>query len=328
MFSRRANFFLFIFLAVVLVLPEFFDKFYIQLVTKGMIMAIFAMSLDLLIGYTGLVSLGHAAFFGLAGYLLAFAAPEFQPANLWTSLFLTMMFCAIFASVIGFITLRTSGIYFIMVTLAISQMLYFFIHDSKVAGGSDGVYIYMRPDATFFGWKPFDLENISDFYYFTLTLLVLTYCFLRALVRSVFGRVLSGIRLNESRMNSLGYPTFRYKVICFVFSGTLAGVAGYLSAAQFGVVNPDMLGWHMSGNVLVMVILGGMGTLLGPAMGAFILLLLELIFQTLPSIGGVNLSKHWHLFMGGAIVLVALFLPAGVAGLIRGKSQTRQPIDD
>jgi branched-chain amino acid transport system permease protein len=127
--------------------------------------------------------------------------------------------------------------------------------------------------------------------------------------------VLAGIRVNEHRMRSLGYPTFHYKLACFVIAGAIAGVAGYLAAIQFGVVNPEMLGWHLSASVMMMVILGGMGTLLGPAAGAAIWMLLELGFQSLPQVGGTDLGKHWQLFMGGFIVLATLFLPRGMAGI-------------
>lgn len=326
--SRSVSFALLCCLLVLLVLPTIADKFSVQMVTKMMIMAILAMSLDLLVGYTGLISLGHAAFFGVAGYILAFTVPPYQAANLWISLLLTVSLCALLAAIIGLLTLRTSGIFFIMVTLAIAQMLYFLVHDSKLVGGSDGVYIYLRPDATFFGWKPFDMENFVHFYYLVVSLLTMTFILLRRIVNSLFGCVLSGIRTNEVRMRSLGYPTFRYKLVCFIISGSLAGMAGYLSAAQFGFVNPDMLGWHLSGNALMMVVLGGMGTLVGPAMGAFIMPLLELTFQSIPDIGGVNLGKHWQLCMGATIVLVALLLPGGLVGHKFQFSRKTLPVDE
>lgn len=297
-------------LAALACVPLGADKFYVQLITKMMIMAVFAMSLDLLMGYTGLVSFGHAAFFGVAGYVLAYAAPQYQAANLWTSLLIAMAVCALLALVIGLFVLRTSGVYFIMVTLAFAQMLYFVFHDTKLAGGSDGVFIYVRPDSSLpqavGGVKPFDLENFIHFYYVVLALMIAVYFALRRVLASPFGRVIAGIKVNEPRMRSLGYATFRYKLVCFVIAGTLAGMAGYFAAAQFGFVNPDMLGWHLSGSALMMVILGGMGTLSGAALGAFVMLLLELLFQ--------GLTKHWQLLMGGTIVLVALALPHGLMG--------------
>jgi len=293
--------------AALLALPLVAEKYYVQLFTRILIMAIFAMSLDLLVGYTGLVSLGHAAFFGLAAYVLALLTPQSEGTSLWTSLPIAVGAAAALALVIGVFVLRTSGIYFIMVTLAFAQMVYFVFHDTKIAGGSDGMYIYVRPVAEIFGWEPFSLENFHHFYFVTLALFAAVFFGLRIMLKSPFGRVIVGIRVNEHRMRSLGYSTFRYKLVCFVIAGALAGLAGYLAGAQYGNVNPDMLGWHLSGSVLMMVILGGMGTLTGPIVGAFAVLLAEILFQ--------GLTPHWQLLMGGFFVLVALLLPYGLVGL-------------
>jgi len=301
------------------VLPFVADKFTVQLVTKMMIMAIFAMSLDLLVGYTGLVSLGHAAFFGIAGYILALSTPQHQAANFWLSLPLAMAGAGVLALLIGCLVLRVTGVYFIMVTLAFAQMLHYLFHDTGIAGGSDGMYIYLRPDASILGWRPFDLEKFGDFYFVVLALFITVFLLLRMVLRSLFGQVISGVHVNEGRMRSLGFATFRYKLASFVLAGMLAGMAGYLSAAQFGVVNPDMLGWHLSGSVLMMVILGGMGSLVGPIVGAFAMMLLELGFQ--------SLTKHWQLPMGLAIVLVALLLPRGLVGLASLRSRSREAAD-
>ena len=311
-------------LVLLAALPAFAEKFYVQLFTKILIMAIFAMSLDLLVGYTGLVSFGHAAFFGFAGYMLALVTPQYQAASLWLSLAIALAGSALLALAIGALVLRTSGVYFIMVTLAFAQMLYFLFHDTKIAGGSDGVYIYVRPLATIAGWRPFDLENFVHYYYVVLALAVATFLLLSRVLASLFGGVLVGIRVNEHRMRSLGYPTFRYKLACFVLSGTLAGLAGYLATVQFGFVNPDMLGWHLSGSVLLMVILGGMGTLIGPALGALAMLVLEIAFQALPVVGAVNIGKHWQLLMGGFIVLVVLALPNGLIGLLEARPRREE----
>ncbi|MCU0804487.1 MAG: branched-chain amino acid ABC transporter permease [Burkholderiales bacterium] len=296
-------------LLVLVALPFFAGKYYVQLATKIMIMAVFAMSLDLLVGYAGLVSLGHAAFYGLGAYLVALAAPQYQAANFWTSLPLAVGGAALLAAAIGFFAVRTQGIYFIMVTLAFAQMVYFVFHDTKIAGGSDGIFIDVRPDAKIAGWTPFDLADFVQLYFVVLVAFVAVYVLLRVVLRSLFGRVVQGIRVNEHRMKSLGYSTFRYKLAAFILAGALAGLAGYFGAVQYGAVNPEMLGWHLSGSVLMMVILGGMGTLTGAVVGATAFLLLELLFQ--------SLTEHWQLLMGGTIVLVALFLPHGIAGLAR-----------
>jgi len=314
---RAATAMLLLCLIALALLPLFAEKYYIQLFTKMMIMAIFAMSLDLLVGFTGLVSLGHAAFFGLAGYILAFSAPQYQAADLWLSLPLAMACSGLLALVIGALVLRTSGIYFIMVTLAFAQMVFFLFHDTKIGGGADGIYVYAKPAAVIAGWEPFTLENHTHFYFVVLVLLVLVYMLLRMLLASPFGRVIVGIRVNEQRMRSIGYRTFRYKLACFVLSGALAGMAGYFAAAQFGFVSPETLGWHQSGGVLMMVILGGMGTLTGAVIGAFAMMLLELGLQGLPAVGGVDIGKHWQLLMGGFIVGAVLLLPHGLLGLGR-----------
>ena len=287
------------------------EKFYVQFITKILIFAIFAMSLDLLVGYTGLVSLGHALFFGLAAYALMLLTPQYQAAGFWTSLAASLGVAALAALVVGLLVLRTSGIYFIMVTLAFGQMAYYYVHDSRYLGGSDGKYIYVRPVLEIAGWKPFDLENYTHFYYVVLALLVFVYATLRVLLASPFGRVIAGIKENEHRLRMLGYATFRYKLVCFVLAGTLAGLAGWLTAAHDGLVNPEMLSWHQSGQLLMMVILGGMGTPAGPIIGAAALKVLELLFQ--------GWTKHWQLLLGGFIVLSVLLIPRGLAQLFEGK---------
>jgi len=283
------------------------EKFYLQYITKLMIMGIFAMSLDLLVGYTGLVSLGHALYFGVAAYALMLLTPEYQAAGFWTSLGVSLGVAALAALIVGFFVLRTTGIYFIMVTLAFGQMAYFYVHDSSHLGGSDGKYIYVRPVLDIVGWQPFDLEQPAHFYYVALAMMVFVYLTLRVLLASPFGRVISGIKENEHRMRMLGFATFRYKLVCFVLAGTLAGLAGWLAAAHDGLVNPELLSWHQSGQLLMMVILGGMGTPSGPILGAAALKVLELLFQ--------GWTKHWQLLLGGFIVLSVLLLPRGLAQL-------------
>jgi branched-chain amino acid transport system permease protein len=272
-----------------------------------MIMAVFAMSLDLLVGVTGLVSLGHAAFFGLASYMLVLIAPDqYTAVSLWTSLPLSVAASALLALAIGALVLRTRGVYFIMVTLAFSQMVYFVFHDTKVAGGSDGAYIYVKPLANIGTWSPLNLSDSAHFYYAMLALLVLTFLFLRMLLASRFGRALRGIRSNEQRMRALGFNTYAYKLAAFTIAGAIAGLAGYFAAVQFGFVNPEMLSWHQSANVLLMVILGGMGNLIGAVVGAFALVLAQDVFS--------SLTKHWLLLMGSFVIAVVVLLPGGLIG--------------
>lgn len=297
--------------AALLVFPFLGDKFYVEFITKLMIIALFAMSLDLLVGHTGLVSLGHALFFGLAAYTLMVLTPENGAAGLVSSLAAAVGVAALAALLIGLLVLRTSGVYFIMVTLAFGEMGYFYIHDSNALGGSDGKYIYVRPVLEILGWKPFDLENHTHFYYVALALLVASYAALRVLLASPFGRVITGIKENEHRVRMLGFPTLPYKLVSFVIAGMLAGLAGWLTAAHDGLVNPAMLSWHQSGQLLMMVILGGMGTPAGPVLGTAALKLLELLFQ--------GWTRHWQLLLGAFIVLSVLFVPRGLAHLLDGR---------
>ena len=289
------------------------STFYMQLLTKVLIMAIFAMSLDLLVGYTGLVSFGHAAYFGLAGYALALMTPKYEAVSLWWSLPAAIGVCALFALVIGMLVLRTRGIYFIMVTLAFAQMLFFVFHDTKIGGGSDGAYIYVKPAMKLGDVELANLERPEQFYWLVLFLMGVTYLLLRRVLGSTFGRALLGIKVNEHRMRALGFPVFRYQLASFTLSGALAGVAGYLAAVQYGFVNPEILSWHQSGAVLMMVILGGMGTLYGSVIGAFAFVLLQEVLSNQAWFG--PLAKHWQLAMGIFIMLVALYLPQGLAGL-------------
>ena len=289
--------------------------FYTQMVTRMMIMAIFAMSLDLLQGVTGLVSLGHAAYFGLAGYALAFLTPQDQAVSLWWTLPVAVLAASLAALIIGFFVVRTTSIYFIMVTMAFAQMVFYLFFDNKVLGGSDGLYINFKPSAAIFGWVPFDLDNKLTLYYFTLAALMLVYAFLRRLLWSPFGRTLAGIRVNEHRMRAMGYGSFGYKLTAFTLAGALAGLAGYLWGVQTGYINPELMGFHMSAHVIMMVILGGMGNFAGAIVGAFGFEYLLHVFKDLPQVGNVNLGKHWQLWMGLFIVLLVIFAPRGILGI-------------
>jgi branched-chain amino acid transport system permease protein len=297
--------------------------FYAQMVSRMMILAIFAMSLDLLLGVTGLVSLGHAAFFGLAGYALAFMTPGGEPVSLWWTLPAAVAASGLAALVIGFFVVRTHGIYFIMVTMAFAQMVFFLFFDNRVLGGSDGLYVNFKPDAGLF-----DLENQQVFYYFTLAVLLLVYLFLRRLLWSPFGRVLAGIRVNEHRMRAMGYSTFGYKLTAFTLAGALAGLAGYLWGAQTGYINPELMGFHMSAHAIMMVILGGMGNFAGAIVGAFAFEYLLHEFKDLPTVGTVFLGKHWQLWMGIFIVLVVTFAPRGLLGMVERLSRRKERVAD
>ncbi len=303
------------------VFPWVGDPFYVELVIHLMILGIFAMSLDLLMGYTGLVSFGHAAFFGISGYLLALMTPESGGLSIWLALPVCLAGTAVAALVVGWFSVRTSGIYFIMITLAFAQMAFFFFVEHQDFGGTDGLFVADKPFVGFGGWQLLDLRDEHSFYFFTLGLLVVTYLLLAMILRAPFGQVIRGIRANEARTRALGYPTQRYKLISFVIAGTFAGLAGFLEAAHTEYVSPSHLGWHESGLVLMYVILGGMGTLYGPVLGAFVMGLLHDQFQ--------DLTEHFNLVMGFFVIAVVLFLPDGVAGLVArlGRARGGGPAD-
>ena len=313
---RSVQFTLALALAGLVLFPLAGADFYTQMVTRMMILAIFAMSLDLLQGVTGLVSLGHAAYFGLAGYVLAFVMPPGEPVSLWWTLPLAVLGSALGALIIGFFVVRTHGIYFIMVTMAFAQMVFYLFFDNKALGGSDGLYINFKPTLELGAWVLLDLDKKASLYYLTLGAMLLVYAFLRRLLWSPFGRALSGIRVNEHRMKALGYSTFGYKLSAFTLAGALAGLAGYLWGVQTGYINPELMGFHMSAHAIMMVILGGMGNFAGAIVGAFTFELVLHAFKDLPRIGQVELGKHWQLWMGLFIVLVVLWAPRGVLGLI------------
>ena len=305
---------LFAALLLVAFFPLVGTTFYVQLGAKIMIMAIFALSLDLLAGHSGLVSFGHAAYFGVAAYTLALITPQYEAASLWLTLPASLVVGAIAALIIGFLVVRTTGIYFIMVTLAFAQMLYAIFHDTKLGGGSDGIYITVRPEMTIAGFKILDLESPVQFFYLVLIGLAAVYLLLSKVLHAPFGRALAGIRVNEQRMRSIGFPVLAYKLGAFVLGGTIAGLAGYLAACQFGFVSPEILAWHQSGTVLMMVILGGLGRLHGAVMGAAVYVLLQEFLSAQAFFG--DYAKYWQLPMGTLIVLIVLLFPHGIGGFI------------
>ncbi|MGI9152773.1 MAG: branched-chain amino acid ABC transporter permease, partial [Rubrivivax sp.] len=215
---------------------------------------------------------------------------------------------AAFAAVIGAVSLRTRGVYFIMVTLAFAQMAYYVVHDTPLGGGTDGIYLNVKPVT-----GPLDLDGATTMYFFTLVLLVAVFGFLALISRSRFGRALAGIRVNEQRMRATGFATYPYKLAAFTISGSLAGLAGFLFAVKDGFVNPEMMSWHLSGSVLIMIILGGIGHLRGALIGAFAFALLQEFFKSEAIFGAF--AKHWHLGLGLTIIASVALLPRGLVGL-------------
>lgn len=283
--------------------------FHLELGAQVLTMAIFALSLQLLVGFTGLVSLGHAAFFGTAAYIVSLLAPASEAGNGWLLLAASMGGAALLALLIGLLVMRTRGVYFIMVTLAFAQLCYFIVHDTSGFGGSDGAYIYFRPDFRLGPLSLVDLSKPAQFYWFTLALCALAVAFLGLVLRSRLGHAFVGIRHNEQRMRAAGFPTLAYKLASFVIAGAFAGLAGFLYAVRNGFVNPEILSWHQSGNALLMVILGGVGSLPGAMAGAASFVLLSEAFQ--------SWTRHWQLLLGGFVIAAVALLPQGLAGGLR-----------
>ena len=241
------------------VFPLMASNYGIDFVTKIMVYAIFALSLELLVGATGLVCFGQAAFFGIGAYACVLLSPQSDaPALLWV-LPLSVLAAGAYALLVGALSLRTKGVYFIMVTLAFAQMAYYVVHDTPFGGGTDGIYLLMKPVLG----TLLDLDKPVALYGFTLACLALVFGFLALLSRSRFGRALAGIRVNEQRMRATGFSTYPYKLAAFVISGGIAGLAGFLFAVKDGFVNPEMMSWHLSGAVLIMIILAGWGICAG-----------------------------------------------------------------
>ncbi len=294
-------------------LPAVLTPYTQDLVLKIAVYAIFALSLELLVGTTGLVSLGHAAFFGIGAYAAVLGTGDAGPAPLWLLLPLSIGGAALYALFVGALSLRTTGVYFIMVTLAFAQMAYFVFHDTKLGGGSDGIFLYSKPVLELGGTTLVDLDRKPHFYYAVVAALAFSYGLLALINRSRLGHALAGIRVNEQRMRAAGFRTHGYKLAAFVIAGALAGLAGFLLAVKDGAVNPELLSWHESGAVLLMIILGGIGSLRGAVLGAVAFTLLKELYQSEALLG--RLAEHWQLTLGLTIIAFVALLPKGLIGL-------------
>ncbi len=282
--------------------------FYVGLVSRIMVFAIAAVSLDLILGYGGLVSFGHAAYLGIGAYAVGILSYH-GIDNGFVHFAVALSAAAGVALVIGFVSLRTSGVYFIMITLAFGQMVYFLGVSLNQYGGDDGLNI-ARHSA--FG-TALDLDQPVVLYYFVLAWLLLFLWLGGRIVRSRFGVLLQGVRSNERRMIALGFPTFRYKLTAFVIAGAACGVAGALFANLTLFVSPSIMHWTRSGEILMMVILGGIGSLIGPVFGAAAYLILESVLS--------RLTEHWQAVLGPLLILVVLFSKSGLYGLLFQPSQ-------
>lgn len=283
------------------------EPFHTRLASRILIYGLCALSLDLILGYGGMVSFGHAAFLGVGAYTVGILSHH-GITGAWIAWPAAMGFAAFAALLIGAVSLRTTGAYFIMITLAFSQMLYYFFAGLADYGGDDGMALWSRNSLGGF----VDLDDQTRFYYLVLILLLTVLFLAHRLVRSRFGMVIQGTRENERRMRAIGFPTYRYRLACFVISGAIAGLSGALLANQAKYISPSLMHWSRSGEILVMVILGGMGSLVGPVLGAAGLLLTEEILS--------QYTEHWMIVLGPLLILMVLFARGGIYGLLfRGR---------
>jgi branched-chain amino acid transport system permease protein len=277
--------------------------FILTLFTRIIIYALAALSLNLIMGYGGMMSFGHAAYLGIGGYAVGILAHEGIGSGFmqWP---VALAVSALYALVIGALSLRTRGVYFIMITLAFAQMAYYITSGLSRYGGDDGLTIYKRSD--FAGLV--NLSNRVQFYYFCLACLLGGVYLIWRIVNSRFGMVVQGIRSNEQRMQAIGFHANRYRLACFVIAGTICGLAGALLANNTDFVSPAVMYWTRSGDLMVMVILGGMGSLFGPVIGAIAYLVLEELLS--------QFTEYWALIMGPMLLLIVIFARGGIMGLL------------
>jgi branched-chain amino acid transport system permease protein len=293
--------------------PLLAGPYELDLISKTFVLAIFALSLELLVGQAGLVSLGHAAFIALGAYASAAMLRSSDPRSFFLVMVMAMAAAGAYALPVAALSLRVRGMYFIMVTLAFAQLAYYVFHDTKIADGSDGTYLGAAPTISLGGAPLFDMTRPLPFYFLSLVLLVAVFVFLALLVRSRFGLALTGIRLNEQRMRAAGFATYPYKIAAFVIAAMIAGLAGFLKASKDGYVNPGLASWHESAGVLVMVVFGGIGRLAGAVTGAFAFVLLEELYKSEAVFG--EAAKRWQLMLGLTIIVGVLLLPRGLVAL-------------
>ena len=284
--------------------PAIGQDFFTDVFGRIMIVAIAAISLNLIMGFGGMISFGHAVFVGIGGYAVGiFASHGIESAYIQWPVGLLMS--GLFALIIGAISLRTRGVYFIMITLAFAQMIYFLSFSIEKYGSDDGLTIDARSD---FGIPFYDLNDALTMYFTVFVLMVACLLITRKMVNSRFGRVIRAAKSNDERMHTIGYPTYGYKLTAFVIAGMMCGLSGLLSANFEDFVSPDMMFWTFSGELIFIVVLGGMGTIMGPLGGAIIFLLLSEVLS--------NITNSWHLIFGPFLILVVLFARGGVEGFL------------
>jgi branched-chain amino acid transport system permease protein len=277
------------------------QPFYLDLLSRALILAIAVISLNLILGFGGMVSLGHAAYIGIGAYCVGIPS-YYDFYNGWLHLALALSVSAAFALVTGAISLRTRGVYFIMITMAFSQMVYFTFLSLEEYGADDGLVIYSRSEFPEF----ISMEGATGLYYWIFALLLASLYFVHRLVHARFGRVIVGSKYNEQRMQALGFNTYRYRLVCYVISAMMCSLAGMLLGNFTSFISPDMIGWARSGELIFMVIIGGVGTLFGPLVGTIAFVVLE---EALSAI-----TIYWHLIFGIMLVALVLYGKGGIHG--------------
>ena len=290
----------------------FEEPYYINLFARLMIWAIAAISLNLILGYGGMISFGHALYLGIGAYVVGICAYyDINSAFIQIS---TAIGVGVLVSLIfGGISLRTRGVYFIMITMALTQMVYFLTISIEKFGSDDGLIIYNRSD---FGTDLLNLDNPFHRYYLIFAVMIACLYFSHRLIQSRFGYVIRGAKSNETRMEVLGFSTFRYRLVCFIIAGVMCTLAGVLSANVEKFVSPDVMHWTRSGELIFMVVLGGMASILGPLTGALVFWLLSEVLS--------RITEHWHIIFGPFLILVVLLSPRGIDGLLALKRSSSE----
>ncbi len=297
-------------LAVLPLLTQAFDQRYLLSIgTRIVIWAIAAISLNMILGYGGMVSFGHAMFFGVGGYAVGILAHHGITSG-WIQWPAGIVAAALWAAVIGALSLRTRGLYFIMITLAFAQLVYYLGAGLEAYGGDDGLNISRSRFAGLL-----DLRDKASFYWLCFALLCGTLWFCSRFAHSRFGLVIRGAKSNDLRMTALGFPVFRYRLAAFVLSGAFGGLAGILLANEGAYISPAMMSWVKSGDLIVIVVLGGMGTLFGPLYGAIAFFALEESLPPLLDLGRKGWGEYWQIAFGPMLVLVALYAKGGIDSL-------------
>jgi branched-chain amino acid transport system permease protein len=288
-----------------LFLAMFLSREHLFTLNRILILGLFGIAFNLAFGYTGLISFGHAAFFGLGAYTIVYVSNTLG-YSLFMIIFVTMVLGTILAIVFGLVALRTSGVYFAMITLAIAQIFWIAANQTRVLGGEWGLMMTSSPHTIL----PLDVTNGLDFFIITLALFTATYLIFRKVINSPLGKIFQGIRENEDRTRSLGHKVTRYKLVSFIISGAFSSLAGALFAILFRYASPDLFFWVQSGDVLIISIIGGMYTLVGPLIGAAFWVVLRIMVTSVDIF-----SDHWQAFRGLIIVITVFLLPHGIAGI-------------